>query len=94
MSAGVTTRGADFYVDAKVLKGGDGSAKAPFATIQAAADVAQAGDTVFIKPGTYAEAVKPKNSGKEGSPIIPPLSPPPIPVLSVSGAAGAKGISC
>jgi hypothetical protein len=69
LSLGVTARGANYYVDGAAAKGGDGSAKVPFATIQQAADVAQAGDTVFIKPGTYTETVKPKNSGKEGSPI-------------------------
>jgi len=68
LSLGVSAQGSNYYVDA-TAKGGDGSAKAPFATIQQAADVAQAGDTVFIKPGTYAEMVKPKNSGKEGIPI-------------------------
>lgn len=70
LSLGVSTQGANYYVDVKSAKGGDGSAKTPFATIQAAAEVAQAGDTVFIKPGTYCETVKPKNSGKEGSPIV------------------------
>jgi hypothetical protein len=69
LSLGVTAQGANYYVDANASKGGDGSAKAPYPTIQQAADVAQAGDTVFIKPGTYTETVKPKNSGKEGSPI-------------------------
>jgi len=69
LGLGLSAQGAHYYVDGKVVKGGDGSATAPFATIQQAADVAQAGDTVFIKPGTYCETVKPKNSGKEGSPI-------------------------
>ncbi len=69
LSLGVTAQGANYYVDATAAKGGDGSAKAPYPTIQQAADVAQAGDTVFIKPGTYTESVKPKNSGKDGSPI-------------------------
>ena len=77
LSLGMSAQGADYYVDATAAlrlrsgqaKGGDGSAKAPFATIQQAADVAQAGDTVFVKPGTYCESVKPKNSGKDGSPI-------------------------
>lgn len=70
LSLGMSTQGADYYVDANAAKGGDGSDKAPYPTIQQAADVAQAGDTVFIKPGTYCETVKPKNSGKEGSPIM------------------------
>jgi len=70
LSFGLSTCGAEYYVDATASKGGDGSARAPFATIQAAADVAQAGDTVFIKPGTYSETVKPKNSGTKEKPIV------------------------
>jgi hypothetical protein len=37
LSLGMSAQGADYYVDATASKGGDGSAKAPFATIQAAA---------------------------------------------------------
>lgn len=59
----------EYYVSPDGKPGNPGTREAPLATIQAAADVAQAGDTVFIKPGTYCETVKPKNSGKEGSPI-------------------------
>ncbi|MEI6562948.1 MAG: DUF1565 domain-containing protein, partial [bacterium] len=69
LSLGLAARGADYYVDGAAASGGDGSASAPYTTIQQAADVAQAGDTVFIKPGTYSESVKPKHSGTEGSPI-------------------------
>ena len=69
LSLDLSAQGANYYVDVNAPKGGDGSAKAPFAAIQQAADLAQAGDTVFIKPGTYCESVKPKNSGKDGSPI-------------------------
>src|SRR5688500_14247788 len=40
-----------------------GSASAPFRTIQRAADVAQPGDTVFVRGGTYRETVTPRRSG-------------------------------
>ena len=42
----------------------------PFATIQRAADVAQAGDTVFIHGGTYRETVVPAHSGTAKKPIL------------------------
>lgn len=40
-----------------------GSADAPFATIQRAADLAVAGDTVIVHAGEYREWVKPRNGG-------------------------------
>lgn len=49
--------GAIYYV---APLGGD------FSTIQAAADVVQAGDTVYIREGTYTEQVEVKNSGTTG----------------------------
>ncbi|MBO4897868.1 MAG: DUF1565 domain-containing protein [Clostridia bacterium] len=48
----------------------DGSEGAPFKTIQRAADVAQAGDTVIIREGVYRETVTPKNSGNATQPVI------------------------
>lgn len=38
-------------------------------TIQAAANLAQPGDTVNIQPGIYQESIKPANSGTEQAPI-------------------------
>jgi parallel beta-helix repeat protein len=47
-----------------------GTAAQPFCTIDAAAKVAQAGDTVLVNAGTYAAtSVNPKNTGTQGSPI-------------------------
>ncbi len=45
---------------------------APFATINKAAEVAVAGDTVLIAPGTYYPTtfIKPANSGTQSAPII------------------------
>ncbi len=48
----------------------DGSEAAPFATIQMAANLAKAGDTVIIHEGTYRETVTVKNNGTAGNPII------------------------
>ena len=51
------------YVAGNVLRSGDGTAVHPFKTIQEAANLASAGDTVFVGPGIYREWVKPANSG-------------------------------
>ena len=46
-----------------------GTLRKPFQTIQHAADVAQPGDTVFIRKGTYRESVVPAQSGTAAAPI-------------------------
>lgn len=48
----------------------DGTASAPFRTIQQAAAVAVAGDTVAIHGGIYRETVRPAHSGRPGAPIV------------------------
>ncbi|WP_066738548.1 right-handed parallel beta-helix repeat-containing protein [Butyrivibrio sp. AE2032] len=57
------------YVSGNVLRSGDGSVEHPFKTIQEAALIAQAGDTVLVAPGIYREWVKPVNSGTESDRI-------------------------
>lgn len=52
-----------YYVDASVSRSGDGSREYPFKTIQAAADLAVAGDEVLVSPGIYREYVNPRHSG-------------------------------
>ncbi|MFC1718181.1 chondroitinase-B domain-containing protein [Candidatus Poribacteria bacterium] len=49
---------------------GTGTQESPFATIQEAADVVEAGDTVLLKGGIYVESVTLKASGTESHPII------------------------
>lgn len=46
---------AEWHVDASASAGGDGSASAPYATIQAAIDAesTQADDTILVAPGVY-----------------------------------------
>jgi len=46
-----------------------GTMGAPLASIQRAATLAQPGDTVLIRGGTYRETVTPTNSGTAGAPI-------------------------
>ncbi len=48
----------------------EGSAAKPWRTIQRAADIAVAGDTVTIRGGTYREWVKPANAGRADAPIV------------------------
>ena len=48
----------------------DGSYEKPFKSIQKAASVAQAGDTVIIRGGTYNEIIAPKNNGTVSNPIV------------------------
>ncbi|MBQ6382713.1 MAG: right-handed parallel beta-helix repeat-containing protein [Clostridia bacterium] len=52
-----------YYVDTTVSRAGDGTREYPFKTIQAAADLAEAGDEVLVFPGVYREYVNPKHSG-------------------------------
>ena len=46
-----------------------GTLAAPFQHIQKAADVAQPGDTIFVRAGSYLETVIPAHSGAPGKPI-------------------------
>jgi hypothetical protein len=48
---------------------GRGTAEAPFGSIQEALDVAQPGDRIAIRPGTYHETVRTIRSGSPGEPI-------------------------
>ena len=57
------------HVDPKGDDQGDGSEAKPVRTIQHAADLAQAGDTVLVAPGIYRERIAPPRGGKEGTPI-------------------------
>jgi len=59
-----------WYVDAKAVVSGDGSKEKPFKTINEAAAIAMAGDTVEVLPGIYREDVNPKNGGTERKRIV------------------------
>ena len=62
---------SSWFVSAKSgSEANPGSLAQPFATIQKAADVAQAGDTIFIRAGVYRETVVPARSGAAGAPIM------------------------
>ncbi len=59
----------EIYVNANCARSGNGSKEMPFKSIQEAADVAVAGDTVLVAPGIYREKVTPIHAGTEGAPI-------------------------
>ena len=69
--------GASYYVDA--FTGDDlnpgSSAALPWKSIQHAADVTQAGDTVYVKEGIYNERIRFSNSGTMGNKITFRSSP-------------------
>ena len=52
-----------------------GTAEKPLRTIQAAAELAQPGDTILVRAGIYREAVKPPRGGTEGAPITYSAAP-------------------
>ncbi|MBI4557819.1 MAG: right-handed parallel beta-helix repeat-containing protein [Candidatus Hydrogenedentes bacterium] len=58
-----------FYVSESGLDTNPGTEEAPWRTIQHAADVLTAGQTVRIRAGTYVERVVPQNSGTAGNEI-------------------------
>jgi hypothetical protein len=65
-------RAAVYVVDAAALAAADtnpGSEEKPFKSVQRAADLAKAGDTVYVMAGRYKERVVVKTSGAEGRPI-------------------------
>ena len=60
---------AAWYVAPTGNDSGRGNLQHPFVTIQHAANVASAGDTIFIKGGTYRETVTVPHSGTAAKPI-------------------------
>jgi len=59
----------EFHVSPAGSDSSPGTKAEPFRTIQKAADVMAAGDTCYIRPGTYKQTVRPKRSGRKGKPI-------------------------
>jgi hypothetical protein len=70
--AQATPHGQEYYVDQSHPLASDsnaGSQAAPWLTISHAAQVASAGDTVYVKSGFYPERVVPLNTGAPGNPL-------------------------
>ncbi len=67
------TRAVTFVVDPAAPGAADtnpGTEERPFKTVQRAADVAGAGDTVFVMAGRYDERVSVRSSGTAGKPVV------------------------
>ena len=63
LASGQLLWGREIFVDAAAKTSGDGSAQAPFRTVQEAANLAMPGDTVTIADGIYREWVRPPRGG-------------------------------
>jgi uncharacterized protein (TIGR03437 family) len=59
----------NYYVATNGSDGNPGTLDQPFQTIQKAASVVVAGDTVYVRAGTYRETVTPARSGTQMAPI-------------------------
>lgn len=62
-----TLYSADYYVSPGGDDGNNGTAGAPFKTIAKASLVMTAGDTCYLRAGTYRETITPVNSGTDGN---------------------------
>jgi len=67
--APVLLQARDYYVSPTGSDNASGTITQPFQTIQKAALVMSAGDTTYIRAGTYRETVTPKTSGTQSAPI-------------------------
>jgi parallel beta-helix repeat protein len=74
-----------YYVAPGGQDGWPGSEGQPWATVQHAAETLIAGDTVYIKAGTYAERVNPSNSGAAGNVITYSAYPGDVVTIDGSG---------
>jgi len=59
----------DYYVSVEGVDKNPGTRERPLRTIQKAADKMAAGDTCYVRAGTYCEVVKVKSSGIKTEPI-------------------------
>ncbi len=60
----------DIYVAKNGQDSNNGTISSPYRTLGKAATVAAAGDTVYIRAGTYEETLRPANSGTAGNRIV------------------------
>lgn len=66
----VVPTGKNYYVSTKGNDRNPGTIEKPFRRIQRFADLAEPGDTCYVREGTYRETVRPKRGGKQRNPIV------------------------
>ncbi len=82
--------GTVYYVSTAGSDSNPGSEALPWRTIQHAADVVNAGDTVYVRGGTYQEAVTITRSGTAGAFITFAAYPGETPIIDANGLALAN----
>ncbi len=93
ISEQVSAAGITYYVSSSGNDTtGDGSIGNPWKTIQKAANTLTAGDTVYIRAGTYPEQVIPLNSGSAGNYITYAAYPGETVTVDGSSALSSDGI--
>ena len=85
--AGAVAAGNVYYVAPTGNDANPGTQSRPWRTIQHAADTLVAGDTVYIRAGTYRERVAPQHSGSEGNLITYAAYPGESATIDGSGIA-------
>jgi hypothetical protein len=83
--------GATYYVSLGGSDSNQGTESQPWLTIQKAADTLVAGDTVYIKAGTYNEAVFTQNSGNAGNYITYAANPGDTVIIDGTGVDANNG---
>jgi parallel beta-helix repeat protein len=86
------SQAATYYVETTGKDSNPGSEAQPWLTIQKSATTAQAGDTVYIKSGTYAELITIANSGTSGNYITFKEYPGATVIIDGTGKAGWWGV--
>ena len=88
-----STRASKYFVAPDGNDSNPGTEALPWRTIQKAANTLVAGDTVYIKNGTYYERVLPARSGTSNNYIIYSAYPGHSPIIHGSGvSSGYKGL--
>lgn len=87
-----TLPGRNFYISPNGSDANPGTLALPWKTIAHAVSSAIAGDNIYIRAGTYSEALKPVHSGKPGSYVTFSAYPGEKPVLDASKVTNATGI--
>ncbi len=92
LACGPRSHAAEYYVSSSNgSDSGPGSAPAPWKTLQKAADTARAGDTVYVRTGTYARVVV-KSSGTSAAERITFTNQPgEKPVIDEAGTTPPSG---